>query len=416
MVSAQIIMVATLALMISGRAPIYLTAIIGSSIAGVVAGFPLSGTADITIIKLINSGLHPVLVDMLGVLLFIGIMQATGFLQVIIKQIMDWGRKFGGGAGVCCAGGIAAGIIGALTGFTQPAITAVITGPAAVRLGVDSSEAAGIQSHAGILGNFAGFTHPTMIAIVATAGIQFGLLNVVGAICALSIFAVSFYRIRKKTVNVSLADIADDMENSIECPDVSFGKAVTPFLVLVIGFAVGLPIILVGIAAALSVAVLSGTKPSAAQAAMMDGLKLIAIPFLATVAFLFMSAMINRVGLVTVISDLIRPYIAFAPIQIMLVVSAIVGTVTQSNAASAAVVVPFLQIVLGMEGVDPLSAATAAVGGCAIMQYYLTGGPVSALATVIPVIPGSELKAANAFQRPAMLVGLLVAFLFTFIV
>ena len=34
---------------------------------------------------------------------------------------------------------------------------------------------------------------------------------------------------------------------------------------------------------------------------------------------------------------------------------------------------------------------------------------MAALATVIPVIPGSELKPANLFQRPSILFGLLVA-------
>ena len=40
------------------------------------------------------------------------------------------------------------------------------------------------------------------------------------------------------------------------------------------------------------------------------------------------------------------------------------------------------------------------------MQYFLTGGPVAALATAIPVIPGSDLKTANRFQRPSILAGL----------
>ena len=83
---------------------------------------------------------------MTGILLFIGIMQATGFLDVIVRDIVLVGNKIGGGPGVCTAGGIAAGLIGALTGFTQPVITAVITGPAAVRLGVDPNKAAGIIS------------------------------------------------------------------------------------------------------------------------------------------------------------------------------------------------------------------------------------------------------------------------------
>lgn len=48
-------------------------------------------------------------------------------LDIIVRWIIKLGRVLGGGAGVAVAGGVAAGIIGMLTGFTQPAITAVIT-------------------------------------------------------------------------------------------------------------------------------------------------------------------------------------------------------------------------------------------------------------------------------------------------
>jgi hypothetical protein len=51
----------------------------------------------------------------------------------------------------------------------------------------------------------------------------------------------------------------------------------------------------------------------------------------------------------------------------------------------------------------------AAGGGASTMQYFLTGGPVAALATVIPVIPGSDLKEANKFQRPSIFCGTLMA-------
>lgn len=137
MIIAQCLMVLTLVIMITGMTPIYITAITGAAISAIVAGFPLAGSAPMTIAKMINSGLNPVIADMTGILLFIGIMQATGFLDVIVRDIVLWGNKLGGGPGVCTAGGIAAGVIGALTGFTQPVITAVITGPAAVKLGVD---------------------------------------------------------------------------------------------------------------------------------------------------------------------------------------------------------------------------------------------------------------------------------------
>ena len=40
---AQLIMLATLILMITGRTPIYMTAITGAAISAIVAGFPLAG-------------------------------------------------------------------------------------------------------------------------------------------------------------------------------------------------------------------------------------------------------------------------------------------------------------------------------------------------------------------------------------
>ena len=59
------------------------------------------------------------------------------------------------------------------------------------------------------------------------------------------------------------------------------------------------------------------------------------------------------------------------------------------------------------------ASAFAAASGAALIQYFLTGGPVAALSTVIPVIPGSDLKTANAFQRPSILFGSFVALLIT---
>ena len=40
---AQILMVATLLLMITGKTPIYITAICGATISALVAGFPITG-------------------------------------------------------------------------------------------------------------------------------------------------------------------------------------------------------------------------------------------------------------------------------------------------------------------------------------------------------------------------------------
>ena len=207
---AQLIMLATLILMITGRTPIYMTAITGAAISAIVAGFPLAGGQGMTVTKMIVSGLNPVIADMTGILLFIGIMQATGFLDVIIRDIVRVGNKIGGGVGVGAAGGVAAGVIGALTGFTQPVITAVITGPAAVRLGVKPNQSAGIIAHAGHIGNLAGFTHPTQVAILATAGIGYGLFNVLGLIAAGSIFVMSAIRItidmKRRGVKIDAAE------------------------------------------------------------------------------------------------------------------------------------------------------------------------------------------------------------------
>ena len=417
MILGQILMSATLILMITGWTPLYATAILGSAIAAVAAGIPLTGAATVTVTKLINGGLNPVIADMSGVLLFIGVMQATGFLDVIIKSIIRVGRQMGGGPGVAGAGGIAAGIIGALTGFTQPVITGAITGPAAIKLGVEPSKTAGITAHAGHLGNFAGFTHPTQVAIIATAAIGFGAINVFGALTALSVFAFSYYRLRRelKASGFSLTQeeverIAAEYEKSEG--NISTLTAYAPFLFLVVGFVAGLPIFLVGVLCGALTIALAKMSPKEGEAAMLDGVSKIATPLVATIGFLFMSGTIRAVGLTDVISNLIGPALHAAPIQIMLVVAALTALLTQSYGASAAVVVPMLQVVL-KTGADPLAAAVAAAGGASLMQYFLTGGPVAALATVIPVIPGSELRAANRFQRPAILTGLAVVFCIT---
>lgn len=414
MLVAQLIMLVTLILMITGKTPLYMTAIIGSTLAAVSAGFPLSGDAEITVLSLVNDSLHPVIADMAGVLLFIGVMEKTGFLNAIIRKIIIAGSKIGGGPGIAGAGSTAAGVIGGLTGFTQPAITAVITGPAAIKLGVNPNKVAGIQAHAGHLGNFGGFTHPTLLAVIATAGITFGWINLIGAFVAMSIIGISYLRLKREErsndiklteqeVNSILKDL-EDMDN-----EKSFLLAIIPFIVLVIGFSVGYPVFIVGVAASILVAIFAKTSLKKAEEMMLEGVKRVAVPLIATLGFLFMSSVIQNVGIVEIMANWFDPLLAYSPVLVMLAVSALAGLVTQSNAASAAIVIPFLTIVLQYD-VSPLAAAAAGAGGCAIMQYYLTGGPVAALATTVPVVPGSELKLANKFQRPSILGGLAVLF------
>ncbi len=411
---AQIIMVLTLLLMVTGKTPIYLTAILGSSVAAMAAGFPLAGKADITVVKLINSGLNPVIADMAGVLMFIGIMTKAGFLDVLIHKIMQIGSRIGGAAGITAAGALVAGIIGALTGFTQPAVTAAITGPAAIKLGQDPNKTAGLAAHAGHFGNFAGFTHPTQVAVVATAAIGFGMINVVGAIVGISIIWFSYMRLHRESIakgQILTKEQLTEIENSLaSSTKVSTSRAILPFILFIIGFVLGYPVFLVGVFAAIITAVLGKVNMSNGESAMLEGVAKIATPLVATIGFLYMSSVMNKIGLVGTISDFLGPVLSISPVFVMLFVSAIAGFLTQSNAAAVAIVVPFLQVVLKM-GADPLAAACAAAGGSAVWQYFLTGGPVAALSTVIAVVPGANLKSANKFQRPAMIFGFGVLFI-----
>lgn len=71
-----------------------------------------------------------------------------------------------------------------------------------------------------------------------------------------------------------------------------------------------------------------------------------------------------------------------------------------------------MTLVLGT-GADPMATAVAAAAGGNIGQYFLTGGLVSGLNTITPVVPGSDLKRANLFQRSNHIVGMVVVALIT---
>jgi hypothetical protein len=433
---AQIIMVLALILMVTGKTPLYLTAFLGATLAAVVYGFVFWGGGAGTVMSLVIArGLHPVILDMLGVLLFIGIMEKAGFLNSIILKVIHVGHKLGGGPGVATAGGIAAGIIGAFTGFTQPAITGVITGPPAVEMGVDKNRVAGILAHAGHLGNFGGFTHPTIAIVVATTAIGWGPTNAIGTIVALSIFAASLIRVRKMMTKEGT--LGKKVDINLEKAEVPFGKAIIPFIVLVFLF-VGLPIpmpegwvwpvlfpntpvVMAGIISALLVILMSTRDFIQGEKDMMAGLVRITVPLFATVAFLFMAGVVQEIGLIDILiasdGDVVTGGILAGAMDasplilllMMFLIGSVAGLVTQSNGASIPFIIPFLMAILAA-GVNPVAAAIAAAGGPAIMQYYLTGGPVAALSTVIPVIPDSDLKLANRFQRPSILWGMLVLF------
>lgn len=194
MIVAQCLMAVVLLLMITGKTPLYLTAILGSTVVALGAGFPITGKEGVTLTKLVSSGLIGVIADMTGVLLFIGVLEATGYLAAIVRWVIRVGTRFGGAPGVIAAGAVSSGIIGMLTGYAPPIVTGAIACPAAVKMGMDPNRAAGSQGHAGILGNFGGFTHPTQVALIGTAGIGFGLINVAGVITALTVIGAAFVR------------------------------------------------------------------------------------------------------------------------------------------------------------------------------------------------------------------------------
>lgn len=418
MVTAQVIMVLTLLVMIFGIAPLYLAAVVGTTLACLAAGYPLIGSSPESISKLLISAMNPVIVDMLGVLLFVGIMQKSGYMDVIICKIMEVGRKKGGAPGIATAAGLAAALLGALTAFTQPVITATIAGPAATRLGLSPNKTSAIISMANTVANNAGFTHPTMLAILGLTGVKFGLINFWGLLGSIWIYVFAYYRAKREMIQEGIEIRKDlDADNSFSLPEnaPSFAKAFFPFLVLCVTFFMGVPVFLVGVGCSILVIIMAKMSLQEGEKSMVSGVTQIAIPIVAIISLMFMSTVIAKIGLVKVVAEYVKPYIAVAPIQILLIISAVAGTITQSNAASAAIVLPFVQIVLGL-GADPLATSFAAITGCAIMQLFLSGGALTALPVVAGVIPGTVQKVANRWQRPCMLVGLGVSFLLTFIV
>ena len=414
---AQVIMVVTLLVMIFGIAPLYLTAIIGTTFAAIAAGFPLLGGAPNSISKLLVAAMHPVLVDMLGVLLFIGIMQTTGFMNVIIHKIMEVGRKKGGAPGIATAAGLAAALLGALTAFTQPVVMATIAGPASTRLGLSPNKTSGIISMANTVANSCGFTHPTMLAILGLTGVQFGLINLWGFLGSIGIYIFAYYRAKREMISEGIEIRTDDDGAELKLPEnaPSFIKAVFPFLFLCVAFFAGFPVFLVGVVSSIIVIVMAKMSLQDGEKGMISGVAQIAIPITAIISLMFMSTVISKIGLVTLIAQYVKPFISFAPIQILFVISCLAGLITQSNAASAPIILPFVQILLAM-GYSPMSISFAGITGAAIMQLFLTGGALTALPVVAGVIPGTNQKLANRWQRPAMLVGIAVCFVMTFVV
>lgn len=417
MLTAQIVMILTLVVMICGWAPLYITATIGSVIAAIAAGFPLIGKDPSSVGSLLIAAMNPVIIDMLGVLLFIGIMQKAGYLDVIIYKIMEVGKKKGGAPGIATAAGLAAALLGALTAFTQPVITATIAGPAATKLGLSPNKTSAIISMANTVANSCGFTHPTMLAILGLTGVGFGVINVWGFVGSIGIYIFAYWRAKKEMIAEGIEITPSATDENFKLPEgsPSFAKAITPFLLLCIAFFAGIPVFIVGFICSILVIVMAKFSLAEGEKAMISGVAQISIPIVAIVSLMFMSGVINKIGLVAVLAEYLNPLLIIAPIQILIIISAIAGTITQSNAASAAIVLPFVQILMGMN-LDPMAISFAAIMGPAIMQLFLTGGALTALPVVAGVIPGTNQKIANKWERPALLVGMGISFLLTFIV
>ena len=305
LIIAQVIIAITLILMIIGRTPLFMTAMIGATIAALVGGIPLTSPEGVSIKTLLIGGLNPVLVDMAGILLFIGIMKTSGFLSVIIKEVIKFGNYVGGGPGIITAAAFVAGVIGMFVGFTQAAITGVIAGPAAIKLGVKPDEAAGALQHANNLGCGAGFAHPTELGILALTGISFGMFNVWGALSAFAIMGAAYWRMKHRIISEGghvsrfskeqIERILNDFENT---DNISSVKAFIPFIVLLVFAATGIPIFVVCFVAALLTIALSRRPMMQSEADMVEGVKMLSVPFTAIIIFLFLSGVINNVGVI----------------------------------------------------------------------------------------------------------------------
>lgn len=407
--TADGILIAALLAMSTGRVPMYVTAVIGGVAALLAAGDPLMGDAADAVPALLKGALRPLpVVDMLGILLFIGVMKQSGCMEAILHKLMAIGRTHGGAPGVAAAAGFAAALLGTLSAFTQPYLTAAAAGPAAIRLGMPPHKAAGMIALSNALANACSFTHPTVIAILTVTGVSFGAFNLWGFAGGVWILIFAYLRARRE-----MGDGPEAAAEEAPMPDglPPIWKAALPFAVLCGAIFSGLPVFLAGLGAGLLVCALKGLSLTEGENAMLSG---ISIPIMAALSLYFMAEVMEQVGFIDLAVRAAEPFLSFAPVQMLFLVSALAGLLTQSMAASAAVVLPVTQIVMEM-GCDPAAVTFAAVTGCAVMQLFLTGGAVTSLSLVVKVVPGASRREANLWQRPIILADAAVCFLITFL-
>ena len=114
-------------------------------------------------------------------------------------------------------------------------------------------------------------------------------------------------------------------EFEINDSGISVWRAFLPFMMLFAGFILGYPVFIVGIASAIFTILLSVLSFQKGENDMLEGVSKIATPLVATIGFLFMSGVIKQIGLAAVIGEIFTPMLTHAPLQSMLLVSALAG-------------------------------------------------------------------------------------------
>ncbi len=241
------------------------------------------------------------------------------------------------------------------------------------------------------------------------------MVNVWGLVVAAAVMSIAWYRMRthvrkedllKKMSAEEIKQLLDKF-NKDKKANVSSWIAFTPFIILIVAASSGAPIFIVCFFCALLTSLLARRDLQKSQGEMIEGVRMIAVPFIATIVFLFMSGVIKNTGFVDTIAKFFEPLLAYSPELLMFLISIITGIITQSLAASSAILLPFLSVVL-TAGADPMASSVAAIAG----QYWSVLPDRRSgfrLKYCDPCVPGSDLVKANLFQRPNYLFGFVVA-------
>ena len=180
------------------------------------------------------------------------------------------------------------------------------------------------------------FGKPVLVLRDATErpeAVEAGTVQLVGAIAALTIFAVRYVRMSRSMKAAGTALSTEAMEKiaaEYEKNDsgISPTTAFIPFIVLVVGFALpplltgkSIPVFLVSIASGLVNIFLAKMNAKAGEVSMLEGVDKIATPIAATVGFLFMSSVIREVGLTKTLSEFVQPLLNISPLFLMWLVA-----------------------------------------------------------------------------------------------